>query len=254
METRAYTIHQAATLARVSVRTLHHYDQIGLLRPKERSQAGYRLYRHPDLLRLQQILFYRELDVPLEDIRRILDQPGFDPLDALEDHRRMLQARQERLTRLLHTIDKTIHHLKEDTMPLTDEELYEGLTPEQRERYDREAQEMYDPQIMVESARRLRKLTKAQWQAVKEEGGAITLQIANLMDRTPSDPQVQQAVAHHYAHLDHFYSPTPEIYRGLAEHYVSHPEFHAFYEKVKPGLAEFMQQAMLYYVEHTLKG
>ena len=128
--TATHTVRQLASLAGISVRTLHHYDHIGLLTPSARSAAGYRLYGTEDLLRLQQILLFRELDLPLEEIRRILDDPGFDPVRALAQHRRTLELRAERLARLLHTIDRTIARLTEVDMSLTDEELYEGLPKE----------------------------------------------------------------------------------------------------------------------------
>jgi len=141
----AYTISQLAKMAGVSARTLRHYDQIGLLEPSSRSAAGYRQYERRDLLRLQQILFFRELDFPLGEIQAILDDPDFDQVQALEGHRQRLQRRMARLSQLLHTLDKTLLQLTEDNMTLTDEELYEGFTKEQRERYEREANELYDP-------------------------------------------------------------------------------------------------------------
>jgi len=141
---KAYTISQLAKMAGVSVRTLHHYDHIGLLKPSSRTTAGYRLYEEQDLLRLQQILFFKELEFPLKEIRDILDDPEFDQIKALENHRRLLQKRTERLARLLKTIDKTIQRLEEDNMTMTDKELYEGFTQEQIERYKRQARELYD--------------------------------------------------------------------------------------------------------------
>src|SRR5690606_30599484 len=106
-------VQELARKAGVSVRTLHHYDEIALLRPEKRSAAGYRLYGHAQLLRLQQILFYRELDFPLEEIGRLLDAPGFDPARALRAHRPALEARLGRLHRLLETLDKTLSHYEE---------------------------------------------------------------------------------------------------------------------------------------------
>ena len=185
----AYTVHQVATLAGVSVRTLHHYDQIKLLRPSSRTAAGYRLYGEADLLRLQQILFFRELDFPLGEIQRILDDPGFDQIKALESHRRMLPERAERLALLLSTVDKTIQKLTEDTMTLTDAELYEGFSQEQIERYKREVKEQYDPKLVAESDRRVRKMSKAQWQVVGEDGKAAARRMAELMDRDPAIPK-----------------------------------------------------------------
>lgn len=256
MSTRTYTVQQLARLAGVSVRTLHHYDHIGLLTPSARTAAGYRLYGEADLLRLQQILFFKELDFPLADIQAILDDPGFDQVKALHDHRQLIQQEADRLGRLLKTIEKTISKLTEDNMTttpsMTDEELYEGFTPEQIERYTREANERYDPKIVAESNRRVRSMSKAQWQAVKAEGGAVAQQLADLMDKQPGDPAVQAAVARHYAWVDNFWHPTAESYRGLGQGYAEHPEFRAFYEKYRPGLADFMCEAMAYYADHTL--
>ncbi|HTP10765.1 MAG TPA: MerR family transcriptional regulator, partial [Anaerolineae bacterium] len=212
-----YTVQQLARLAGVSVRTLHHYDHIGLLKPSARTAAGYRLYDETDLLRLQQILFFRELDFPLAEIEAILDDPGFDQVQALRDHRELLQQESDRLERLLKTIEKTISKLTEDNMTMTDAELYEGFTPEQIERYTREVNERYDPKIVAESNRRVRNMTKAQWQAVKAEGGAVAQQLADLMDKKPSDAAVQAAIARHYAWVDNFWHPTAESYRGLGQ-------------------------------------
>jgi DNA-binding transcriptional MerR regulator len=143
MSVKAYTVSQLAKMAGVSVRTLHHYDQIGLLEPSARTEAGYRLYVTPELLRLQQLLFFKELDMPLDEVRRILDDPGFDQVAALEHHRQLLHRRMERLTHLLRTIDRTIDRLTEDDMTLTDEELYEEFTTEQIENFYSCSAEMY---------------------------------------------------------------------------------------------------------------
>jgi DNA-binding transcriptional MerR regulator len=250
----AYTVSQLANMAGVSVRTLHHYDQIGLLQPAARTAAGYRLYGEPELLRLQQILFFKELDMPLGEVRQILDDPGFDQVTALEQHRQALQQRMKRLTRLLSTIDKTIDRLTEEDMAVTDEELYEGFTVEQIERYEREVREMYDPALVQESQRRLKKMSSAQWQAVKAEGEAVTTGLAALADLAPDDPEVQALVARHHAWIENFYPCSAEVYRGLGQGYVEHPEFRAFYEEVRPGLADFMQAAMNHYADQVLDG
>jgi DNA-binding transcriptional MerR regulator len=241
-------------MAGISVRTLHHYDEIGLLTPAARSEAGYRLYGEADLLRLQQILFFRELDFPLGDIRQILDDPDFDPLEALEEHRRLLHERAARIGRLLKTIDRTIGKLTENDMDdkVTDEELYAGFTHEQRQRYEREVREQYDPDLVAESNRRVRNMTKAQWQALQTEGEEVRLALAGLMGRPVDDPEVQAAVARHYAMMNQFYPVSAEIYRGLGQLYMTNDEFRAFYDKIRPGLADFMQPAMAYYAEHTL--
>jgi DNA-binding transcriptional MerR regulator len=249
---KAYTVSQLARMAGVSVRTLHHYDQIGLLAPSARTEAGYRLYGEPELLRLQQILFFKELDLPLAEVRQILDDPRFDQVTALEHHRQMLHRRMERLARLLKTIDRTIDRLTEEDMALTDKELYEGFTTEQIERYKREAREMYDPALVEESERRVKKMSRDQWQAVGAEGEAVTTGLAALADREPGDPEVQALIARHHAWIENFYPCSAEIYRGLGQGYVEHPEFRAFYEKYRPGLADFMSAAMNHYASQVL--
>lgn len=249
---KAYTVNQLAKMAGVSVRTLHHYDHIGLLKPSSRTAAGYRLYERQDLLRLQQILFFKELDVPLDDIRRILDDPGFDQVRALRQHRTQLEWQVTRLTRLLHTLDNTLSSLTEDEMTLTDEDLYAGFTPEQRERYDREAAEMYDPDMVKLSQERLRKLTKPQWEAVKAEGDAVTRALAALADAAPDSPEVQALIARHHAWIENFYPADAEIYRGLGHGYAEHPEFRAFYDRYRSDLADFMSAAMTVYADTVL--
>ena len=250
----AYTIKKLARMAGVSVRTLHHYDHIGLLKPASRTSAGYRRYGEQELLRLQQILFFRELDFPLGEIRDILDDPAFDQVEALKNHRRLLQRRAERLARLLKTVDKTIQRLTEDDMGMTDEELYEGFTKEQIERYKREARERFDPALVQESERRVSKMSKAQWKALKQEGDDVTHQIAELADRSPGDPEVQGLIARHHAMIEQFYPASADVYRGLGQLYAEHAEFRKFYDKYRPGLSDFLKEAMAYYADHALRG
>ena len=249
-----YTVRQIAGMADITVRTLHHYDAVGLLRPAARSAAGYRLYGEADLLRLQQILFFRELGFSLEQIRTIVEDPHFDQVRALEDHRRMLQAQVTRLERLLATVERTITHLTEGNMGMTDAELYEGFSQEQIERYKREAREKYGEKIVEESEQRVKGMSKDHWQAINAEGDAATQAIAELAGQgcEPGNPEVQRNIARHYAWIDHFWHPTPESYAGLGRTYAENPEFRAFYDKYRPGFADFMAAAMAYYSEHSM--
>jgi DNA-binding transcriptional MerR regulator len=252
-KTSGYTVSQLAGMAGITVRTLHHYDDIGLLAPSARTPAGYRVYGEDDLLRLQQILFFRELGFPLEKIGAILRAPDFDPVEALRSHRQMLESEAVRLGRLLETIDRTIERLTEGMMGLTDEELYEGFSKEQAERYRREAREQYGAAVVEESEQRARKMSKAEWNAVKDEGDVVTRELAALADRNPADPDVQALIARHYAWVATFYTPNAEAYAGLGQLYVENPEFRAFYDKYRPGLADFMQAAMAHYAAQNLK-
>jgi DNA-binding transcriptional MerR regulator len=249
-----YTVRKLADLAGITVRTLHHYDELGLLRPSARTAAGYRLYGEADLLRLQQILFFRELDFPLEQIKLLIDDPHFDQVRALEQHRRLLQAQSQRLVRLLQTVDRTIAKLSEDHMGMTDEELYAGFSREDIERYKREAREKYGAQIVEESERRVKQMPKAHWEAINAEGAAATQAIADLAGegRTPGDPEVQRHVARHFAWITNFWQPNAESYTGLGQLYVENEEFRAHYEKYRPNFADYMAAAMKHYAEHTL--
>jgi DNA-binding transcriptional MerR regulator len=249
---KLYRIGQLVRMAGVSVRTLHHYDRVGLLRPAGRSEAGYRLYGEAELLRLQQALFYRELDLPLEAIRRILDDPAFEQVAALEQHRSLLQGRSERLARLVRTIDRTITRLTEDEMALTDEELYEVFGPEEIERIKRETRERYDPKLVGEANRRVSQMSREAWQALQAEGGAVTVELAALMGRDPADPAVQALVARHHAWIERFYPCSADVYRGLGQGYAGDPAFRAFYERVRAGLADFLCLAMAHYAEYVL--
>jgi DNA-binding transcriptional MerR regulator len=254
MKTRGYTVKQLAEMASITVRTLHHYDEIGLLRPNARSAAGYRLYGEGELLRLQQILFFRELGFPLEHIRDILADAHFDPVRALERHRELLTMERERIARLLTTIDKTIAKLTEDNMGMTDEELWEGFSQEQIERYKREAREKYGEQIVEESERRVKQMPKSRWEAINAEGDDATRKIAELAaeGRRPEDPEVQAQVARHFHWITNFWQPDAESYAGLGQMYAENAEFRAFYEKYGPNLADFMRDAMKHYSATSL--
>jgi DNA-binding transcriptional MerR regulator len=252
MSEKCYTVHALAKLAGVSVRTLHYYDEIGLLAPAARTESQYRLYGEPELLRLQQILLYRELEVPLAEIGRILDDPDFDVPTALRHHRQALEARIDRHHILLTTIDNTLKRLEDQAMPITDKELYEGFAPEQKDRVRKEAVASYGEEQVAASERRARKMSKEAWAALKAETEAVNQALAGMIERDPADPEIQALIARHYATITPFYHPTADIYRGLGSLYVEHPEFRAYYEKYVVGLPEFMQRAMTHYADHVL--
>ena len=246
-----YTVGRLAKLAGVSVQTLRHYDTIGLLTPTSRTDARYRQYDEADLLRLQQIMFYRELGVPLKTIASLMDTDDYDAARALERHRDMLVARKIRTETLITTIDKTISALRGHTM-LTDEELYEGFTKEEIETlkgYEKEAAETWDPAQVAESQRRVRSMSKARWQEVKDESNEITRLLASLMNHDPSSPEAQEATGRHFAHLHHFYTPTTAMYRGLGEMYAADPRFRAHYDAYAAGLADFIKAAIVIFCD-----
>jgi DNA-binding transcriptional MerR regulator len=244
-----YTVKELSALAGVSVRTLHHYDQIGLLKPENRSEARYRYYGKKELLRLQQILFYRELDFPLHEIKEILDKEDFDLLSSLEYHRAQLKEKAEQLKQLLKTIDKTIEDLKSNQDMMTDKELYEGFPEEQAKAYRKEASERWGEERVKQSEERIKKLGPKGWEELKLKGDAITREMASLIGKDPRSVEVQTAIAKHYAYISNFYEVTEEIFRGLGKMYVEDERFTATYEKYAKGLAGFMNEAMQAYCD-----
>ena len=198
-----YSVKKLFKLTGVSVRTLHHYDQQHLLKPSIRTKAGYRLYGEKELLRLQQILFYKELDFSLAEILNILDDPEFDLLQALEQHKAALQTRQERIATLLITIDKTMFHLKNGIM-LTPEDLYEGLPKEKAEAYRKEAMKKW-PEQVEESEKQLLKMIKSDLNNLKDTFAANLQKLVSVSNQDPTISAVQEEIARHYQLIRQFW-------------------------------------------------
>lgn len=245
----SYTIQQLADLAGISVRTLHHYDDIGLLTPARSAKNDYRAYGEPELLRLQQILFFRELEFPLEEIKSILEKPDFDVAQALSKHRTMLTLKQKRLTDLLTTIDKTIAHVTKKT-PMDDKDMYDGFTKEEREAYAKEAKERWgDTDAYKQSVERVKNLSKEDYARIAEEGENLMKRIAAHIQDDPASDAVQELIAEHFNNLRAFYEPSIELYRGLGSMYVEDVRFRAYFERHHKELPEFMRDAMEVFCE-----
>ena len=244
-----YTVQQLAKLAGISVRTLHYYDEVGLLKPSSIKKNGYRQYEEPELLQLQQILFFRELEFPLEEIKQILAAPHFDMRSALEDHRKLIELKKKRLTGLIKTIDKTIEKL-DSKNSMTDDELYGSFSKEEAEQYAEEAKQRWGhTDAYKQSQQRVAKMTKDDWTKLNEKNAKITEELVAAMAHGSKSAEAQAAIAKHYDALRAFYEPNPEMYRGLGSMYVDDPRFKAFYEKIAPGMAVFMRDAMGAYAD-----
>ena len=243
-----YTVRKLSRLTGITVRTLHYYDEIGLLKPTSVGQNGYRYYGEDALFRLQQILFFREMDLGLQAIRDILDESGFDQAAALKAHRGALQARIGRLNALVQTIDATLRHLEEGTT-MSSQDMFAGFTEEQQAAYAKEAEELYDPELVRESNRRWKSYSKEEQQALMKETGQVYTDLAALAGRDPADPAVQAVMARWHQSIRRFYEPTPEILRGLGELYNQDARFTATFDRVQPGLAVIMQRAINVYVD-----
>jgi DNA-binding transcriptional MerR regulator len=242
----AITISQVAKAAGVSVRTLHHYDEIGLFGPSRRSEAGYRLYERDDLLRLQQILFFKELGFPLEQIGRILRDPAFDLEAALRMQRTLLEERSARLRALIATVDQTLESLERGTT-MTKEEMFEVFGDFDPTKYQDEAKERWgNTDAWRESAKRTARYGKKEWQQIRAEADAISREMAEAMSSgaRPTDAKVLALAERHRKHIERWFYPCPpEMHRGLGELYVNDPRFTENIDKAGKGLAAFMREA-----------
>jgi DNA-binding transcriptional MerR regulator len=254
--TTTWSVSGLARLAGVSVRTLHHYDRIGLLSPGSRTSSGYRVYREKELLRLQQILLYREMELPLERIRELLDRADFDFRNELARHRRSIEEKAERLAVLLATIDKTIARLGGESSMLSDEELYEGFAKDEIKAIKAETVERWgDTAAYKESQKRVARMTKEEWARVKEEGQLLEedCTAAFKAGTSPDSPEAGRLMARKAAWLRHFYEPSAEMFAGLGEMYVADERFTATYDKYAPGLAGWLKLAMAAYAARGMK-
>jgi DNA-binding transcriptional MerR regulator len=243
-----YTVKQLADLAGVTPRTLHYYDEIGLLPPSNIGENGYRRYDDTAVLRLQQILFYRELGLSLDEIGDALDRPDFDVIGALRSHREALRGRVGRLNHLIHTIDRTLLHL-EGQIEMSTKDLFEGFDEETQARYEEEATEMYGPELVRESSQRWKSYTAEDKARIMAEGGAVYRDLTAMIGRDPADADVQAAIGRWHQHLRAFYEPTPDILRGLGHAYEEQPEFAAFFAAMHPDLPAFLRRAIDRYVD-----
>ena len=254
-----YGVNEVSKLSGVSVRTLHYYDQIGLLKPLNRTEAGYRYYGEKELFRLQQILFYKEIDFPLKKIMDLLDNPDFDLMKALEDQKSALQARKKRISKLLLTIDNTINHLKKGKIMSKPEMLYEGLPKEMGTTYRKEAIDKYGRTSVEHSEKELMKLGKEGFKNLQKEFEQLNNELFGLRKDPPESEKVQKAIARHYLIIRKFWGTSnsenkqAEAYAGLGQLYVSDERFTKVNGEPQSEFALFLEKAMKYFAETQLK-
>lgn len=245
-----YTVQQLADAANISVRTLHYYDEIGLLKPARIRANGYREYGETELLTLQQILFFRELDVPLEQIKAIMAHPTFSYVGALEMHRETLLKKRDRLNKLLITIDTTMTHITNGTTPPSGE-LYDAFSDPDVAEYATEAHERWgNTKAYAQSVERVKKMSQHDMDEIKRAMNACVTEIATHMTAgvLPHDARVQSQIATWHNLMNLFYDCSPHMLRQLGDMYVSDPRFRVYYETHATGLAEFINQAIKIYV------
>lgn len=241
------TIGAVSNLAGVTVRTLHHYDEIGLVVPAGRTESGYRTYGPTEVERLQEVLFFRELGFPLEEIKTMVGTPSYTRTGALQRQRELLEQRADRLLTMMDAIDRAV--LAERTgVKMSSEEILEAFGDFDPAEYEEEAKERWgESEAFKQSAQRTARYTKQDWESIKAESDDINQSFLALMAAgTPATDAAAKAVAEeHRAHISRwFYDCSMEIHSGLGQMYVADERFRTNINKAGEGLAEYMSAAI----------
>jgi DNA-binding transcriptional MerR regulator len=242
----AFTVGELARLTGITVRALHHYDEIGLVVPSQRTASGYRLYDDQDVMRLQQVLLFRELGLPLDEIASAIDAAGTRE-ELLRKHREALVAKRARLDAMLSALDSTLGTLEKGQAMQPDDvkQMFEGFDHAQ---YEEEAKQRWgNTDAYKESKRRTQKYGKAEWAQIQADWQKIYSDMAALMNAgTPvTDASVQAVVEAHRAHIDRwFYTCSVEMHKGLGAMYVADARFAANLDKIAPNFAQYLSDAI----------
>ncbi len=251
----AYTVKKVARMSGVSVRTLHFYDEVGLLKPASRAANGYRFYGEAQLLTLQQILFYRELGFELKQIKRLLGRGDFDRIKALESHRKVLSKELSRTRKLIVTIDKTIAHLK-GRKKMKTEELFVGFSPEQQAKHEEYLINRFGggmKEQIERSKQGVKDWNRADWEKSGQTFDQICKDLVSLIEqsRAADSPEAQDVIRRHHDWLSQFWKPTVESYAGHSQLIVD-SELRKAYEAYHPKLPEFVSAGMRHYAVNEL--
>ncbi|QNG60276.1 MerR family transcriptional regulator [Bacillus sp. PAMC26568] len=240
-------IKEVADLVGISVRTLHHYDEIGLLTPDEVTGSGYRLYSNENLETLQQILFFKELGFPLKKIKEIINSPSFDREEALTLHRKMLLEKRNRLDQMIATVDKTIQYAKGE-IDMSNKEKFEGFDFSENP-YEQEARERWGDKAVDKANAKAASMTKE----MQENFNNLYRKLADLRHESPSSEESQAAIGEWYVLLNEFGHYSYDAFKGLGQMYVDDERFTKNIDKFGEGLAVFMRDAMGIYADNQKK-
>lgn len=246
----AYTVKKLAEISGVSIRTLHWYDEVGVLKPAYHGSNGYRYYEEEQLLILQQILFFRELGFELKQIQKVLGRSDFDKMVALSSHRQVLKKSLEQTRKLIKTIDKTIEHLK-GTKKMKEKEMFSGFNKEQQAEYERQIIERFGEEgnaRIKESKQNAKKWSKADEEKFKSEFVDICKELTQLLGQNYkfSSKEVQNVIRKHYLWLKNFWTPTKASYAGHGQ-FIADSDLRRAYEAYHPRLPEFIAEAIQFF-------
>lgn len=245
----AMRVKEVADLVGISVRTLHHYDEIGLLTPQEITDSGYRLYSDNNLELLQQILFFRELDLPLKKIKNIINEESFDRQAALQLHRKLLLQKRERLDLMISTIDKTIQSMKGE-ITMSNKDKFVGFDFSQNP-YEKEARELWGDQAVDDSKKKVEGMTQDEKQSMSDEMTSIYTKLASIRHTSPQSEEAQAAIKEWYDLLNRIGSYSIEAFKGLGQMYVDDERFTNSIDIFGVGLAQFMRDTMAIYADNN---
>lgn len=247
MDTKTYTVSQVSRMAQVTVRTLHHYDEIGLLVPSQRSASGYRQYTEQDLQRLQQILVFRELGFALDAVAALLEQSAEERRAALLMQRERLQVDLSKTNAVIRAIETAIRAIDGGTT-MSSDDMFEGMENFEHKEYADEARARWGhTEAYQESARRAKQYSQADWARMKEESDAITRGLIEAMRAgKPADgPDATALAEQHRLHIGRWFYPcSHEIHVALGDMYVTDPRFTETYERMGQGLARYIRDAI----------
>jgi MerR family transcriptional regulator, thiopeptide resistance regulator len=244
---RMFTVKQISRLAHITPRTLHYYDEIGLFKPSLVGENGYRYYAEDSLLRLQTILLYRELDLPIQEIKKILESSDFEVKNALESHKLLIHQRILHLQHLAQTVDDTLSHLQgEKTM--SPKQLFAEFNAEEQDKMEQEAMQMYDPETVKASSAKWKKYSDAEKKRIFAEGNAVYTDFIQAIPKGPASPEAQACVARWREHMDYFWTPNEAQLLGLAEGYNNDLRFKVNFDQMHPDLAAFVLEAVKVYL------
>jgi len=253
-----YTVAKLAKISGVSVRTLHWYDEVGLLKPAYHGTNGYRYYEEKQLLILQQILFFRELGFELKLIAKILKRSDFDQMKALCSHRVVLQKNLARTKQLIQTIDRTIEHIQ-GTKKMKEHEIYAGFSKEKQKEYEAYLINRFGDQVkpsMEESHHKMKNMTKAQLEKNGRDWIQILDDLAKLWQKgaLANSAEVQKIIRRHYEWLQNYWTPDRYSYTGLGEGYTGFEWKAAFkaHDLEHPKLAQFLAEGIQIFAEREL--
>jgi DNA-binding transcriptional MerR regulator len=248
-----YSIKQLAELAGVTTRALRFYDSMGLLCPK-RLANGYRAFGPKDVDRLQMILFYREMDLPLDEIARLLGPDSTDAAQTLSEHLATLKSRRKRLDMLIETMERTIAARQGGT-PMSDKEKFEAFKKEalrdNEQRYGAEIRERYGDAEVERSNRRFAGMTQEQFAASEDVRERLETTLKQALDQNvPTGELAQKTAELHKEWLCFFWSDySPEKHKGVTQMYIDDPRFKENYDKIAAGAAEFLRDTVWAWLE-----